>query len=381
MFYHKLGKIPRKRHVVFRSEEDSLFREQLMGLEGFSGISSLLYKHRLPTSTIRMEPVQVDTSELESPYPNLECQHFKTAQLKLDESVIQSRVPLLRNEQVSLAVSSLTPETIFRNASHHELYFLEEGRGVLESEFGSLNVVPGDYISIPKGITYQWQFESMAKYLLIQSLEPIVFPRRYLNSMGQFLESSPVCERDVRVPDRLLTRREEGIFKILVHRKGHYFEQILDHHPFDAVGWDGYLYPFAISIHDFEPIVGRLHQPPPVHQIFQSKHFVVCNFVPRLFDFHPEAIPAPYYHSNHDSDEVIYYVEGNFMSRKGVEKGSITLHPMGLPHGPQPGKVEDSIGLRETNELAVMVDVFQPLVVSAKARQVAQIDYMESWLE
>jgi len=352
-----------------------------MGMEGFSGIASILYKHRLPTSTIRMEEVQTQPLPEETSSDHLECQHFKTAQLPLDESLIHSRVPLLKNEQVSICVSTLAPDLIFRNASHHELYFIEEGRGILESEFGSLPFVPGDYVSIPKGITYQWKFESLARYLLIQSREPMVFPERYLNSMGQFLEHSPICERDIKVPEALVTHREEGAFKVLIHRNGSYFEQVLDHHPFDTVGWDGYLYPFGISIHDFEPIVGRIHLPPPIHQIFQSRHFVVCNFVPRLYDFHPEAIPAPYFHSNNDTDEVLYYVEGNFMSRRGIEKGSITLHPMGLPHGPQPGKTEESIGKKETNELAVMIDTFQPLLVTSKAKDVAQIDYAESWLE
>ncbi|MBT3785481.1 homogentisate 1,2-dioxygenase, partial [bacterium] len=380
MYYHKLGDLPRKRHTIFRRDNGELFREQLMGLAGFSGISSLLYKHRLPTATLRMEVVRTEPLPEESESKTIACQHFKTAQLPADESLIHARAALLSNSQVSVSVSTLPPNSLFRNASHHELYFIEEGRGILESEFGNLKFVPGDYVSIPKGITYHWRFESLARYLLVQSLEPMRFPSRYLNSMGQFLEHSPVCERDIRVPDELIPRVEEGSFKVLVHRNGAYFEQILAHHPFDTVGWDGCLYPFAISIHDFEPIVGRLHMPPPVHQMFESTHFVVCNFVPRLFDFHPEAIPAPYFHSNIDSDEVIYYVEGNFMSRRGVEKGSITLHPAGLPHGPQPGKTEESVGKKATSELAVMIDTFQPLMVTQRAESVAQADYVESWL-
>jgi homogentisate 1,2-dioxygenase len=381
MYYHKLGKIPRKRHIVFKKEDGSLYREQLMGLQGFSGPSSLLYKENLPTATSSMKKLAIgdqEGSEISTSFTNW---HFKTAALSTDESFFQSRVPLLKNPQVEIGVSTFSSNSILRNASHHELHFLHSGEGQLRSEFGTLNLHSGDYIYIPKGITHQWDFEGDVRVLLTQSLQPMEFPSRYLGATGQFLEHSPVCERDIRVPETLEPCLEKGDFRILVHRSGEYFEQVLDHHPFDTVGWDGYLYPFAISIHDFEPLVGRIHQPPPIHQIFNSAHFVVCNFVPRLFDFHPEAIPAPYFHSNTDSDEVLYYVDGEFMSRKGIEQGSITLHPAGIPHGPQPGKTEASVGVHETVELAVMIDTFEPLMVTDKALGIQQEDYVRSWLE
>jgi len=381
MYYHKLGKIPRKRHIVFKKADGSLYREQLMGLQGFSGPSSLLYKENMPTATTSMQRRAVLSPESLEVSTALTNWHFKTSGLSADESFFQSRIPLMKNPQVEIGTATNEKGALFRNASHHELHFIHSGEGQLKSEFGNLKIEAGDYVCIPKGITYQWEFKAESRVLWVQSLQPITFPRRYLGATGQFLEHSPVCERDIRVPDSLEPCFDRGEFSVLVHRSGEYFEQIMDHHPFDTVGWDGYLYPFAISIHDFEPLVGRIHQPPPIHQIFDSAHFVVCSFVPRLFDFHPEAIPAPYFHSNSDSDEVLYYVEGEFMSRKGIEQGSITLHPAGLAHGPQPGKTEASVGVRETVELAVMIDTFEPLMVTQKALGIRQEDYVRSWLE
>lgn len=381
MYYHKLGKLPAKRHTTFKKEDGSLYREHLMGLEGFSGISSLLYKEHYPSATLRMEELLSPEKSSQSADHKLDYWHFRTAKLKHFDNMIHSRRPLMGNDQCEISVSTCTVTEAFRNASHHELYYIDEGRGMLRSEFGLLSFVPGDYISIPKGITYQFEFEAEAKYLLTQSLSPICFPRRYLNKMGQFLEHSPVCERDIKVPTELDPQIQPGEVPVTIHRNGRYFRQVMEKSPFDTVGWDGYLYPYAISIHDFEPIVGRLHMPPPIHQMFESAHFVVCNFVPRLYDFHPDAIPAPYYHSNIDSDEVIYYCEGNFMSRSGIEKGSITLHPAGTVHGPQPGKIEASVGKKETNELAVMIDTFAPLKVYSCAREIQVLDYNESWIE
>lgn len=380
MYYTSLGKIPRKRHVAFRKTDGSLYREQLVGLEGFSGISSLLYKENLPSGTVKIEPLGISQQERVSPNTNLDYWHFRTAQLTPAATSIEARFPLLFNDQCQISVSTDTRSYLFRNASHHEIYFIDEGRGSLRTEYGVIDFVPGDYLVIPKGTTYQFDYEAIAKYLLIQSSASFSFPRRYLNSMGQFLENSPICERDIRPPNRLEPIFDINPTKVILHRCGHYYEQTMDHHPFDTVGWDGCLYPFAISIHDFEPVVGSLHLPPPVHQMFATEGFVICNFVPRLFDFHKEAVPAPYYHSNVDSDEVIYYVEGDFMSRSGIEKGSITLHPSGLVHGPQPGKTEASIGAVRTDELAVMIDTFKPLFINNTIQSVRQQDYAESWL-
>ncbi len=380
MFYVQLGQLPRKRHVAFKKDNGELFREQLFGLKGFSGISSLVYKEELPPATLFMRSAGKVLGETHPEDDFLAYRHLKTSGLPQEDSLAQKRRPLMYNHQVEISVGYGPPAGLFRNASHHELWYLETGEGRLISEFGILRVCAGDYVSIPKGITCEWDYSQDARFLLTQSLEPIVFPRRYLNEMGQFLEHSPICERDIKVPDELYNPQDKGETTVLIRRDSEYFEQGYNHHPFDTVGWDGYLYPFAISIHDFEPIVGRLHMPPPVHQIFESGHFVVCNFVPRLFDFHPEAIPAPYFHSNLDSDEVIFYVEGNFMSRSGIEPGSISLHPAGVPHGPQPGKTEASIGEKATEELAVMIDTFQPLKVTSRARMIEDEAYVRSWV-
>ncbi|PCJ21257.1 MAG: hypothetical protein COB02_01345 [Candidatus Cloacimonadota bacterium] len=380
MFYHKLGKLPRKRHVVFK-EKDQLIYEKLMGQEGFSGVSSLLYKKKIPCSTVDISPILDKTLSSNIENRHLNNKHYKTQKLDIDLDIFSARIPLLKNAEIEISVSTFLYDGLFVNSSHHEVYFIEEGEGSLNSEFGVLPIKTGDYVVIAKGLYYQWNIKTKVKYLLIQSKQPIKFPKRYLNSMGQFLEDSPICERDIKVPTHLSSILDDNEHKILGRRDDEYFEVTLDHHPFDTVGWDGYLYPYSISIHDFEPLVGRLHMPPPIHQIFESTHFVICNFVPRLYDFHPEAIPAPYYHHNIDSDEVLYYVKGNFMSRSGIEQGSITLHPAGLVHGPQPGKVEESIGKKDTNELAVMIDTFQPLYSSKKAENIAVKDYHKSWLK
>ena len=338
MYYASLGKVPRKRHVAFRQDDGSLYREQLVGLEGFSGISSLLYKNDYPSATVKISELNINQNDYVEGDFNLSYWHFKTAQMMPTGNPLTARFPILYNDQCQISVSTELSSSLFRNVSHHELYFIDEGRGSLITEYGVIDFSPGDYLVIPKSTTYQFNLEGTVKYLLIQSLSAFTFPERYLNKMGQFLEHSPVCERDIRPPSRLEPVLDSLETQVILHRNGCYYEQLMDHHPFDTIGWDGYLYPYAISIHGFEPIVGSLHMPPPVHQIFTSGGFVVCNFVPRLFDFHEDAVPAPYYHSNVDSDEVIYYVEGDFMSRSGIEKGSITLHPAGLAHGPQPGK-------------------------------------------
>jgi homogentisate 1,2-dioxygenase len=283
---------------------------------------------------------------------------------------------------VTLSVSRPTESMayFYRNAQAYEVWFAHEGSGTLHTQFGQLDFVPGDYIVIPYGTTWQMALNGEARFLVIESPSQIEPPKRYLNQYGQLLEHAPYCERDIRAPEILEAHTETGEYEVRVKVRNRITRHILDHHPLDVVGWDGYLYPWIFSIHDFEPITGRVHQPPPVHQTFQGHNFVVCSFVPRLFDYHPQGIPAPYNHSNVNSDEVIYYCDGNFMSRRGINKYDITMHPSGLPHGPQPGATEASIGAVKTEELAVMVDTFNPLNVAIDALEIEKPEYMSSWL-
>lgn len=381
--YHKLGDVPRKRHTVFRQPDGSLYHEHLMGSRGFSGPATLLYHRRAPTSVLSTRLIK----PLEwhgDPDPVLKMRHFRTHQLPRGASPTLDRAPLLYNRDVALSLAQPvgTDEFFYRNAEGDELVFVAEGSGVLESQLGDLAYKPGDYVIVPRGILHRWRpAEGMTRMLIVESAGSIRPPTRYCNERGQFLEHSPYCERDIRRPETLSPRDEAGEFRLVVKQYNALSEVVLDHHPFDVVGWDGYYYPWALSIHDFEPIVGSLHQPPPVHQTFQGDNFVVCSFVPRLFDFHPDAVPVPYNHSNVHSDEVIYYANNEFMSRKGIEFGSLTLHPAGLPHGPHPGRVEAALGKKRTDELAVMLDTFHPLRVSRQAVEVEDAEYARSWLK
>ncbi|OYD09893.1 homogentisate 1,2-dioxygenase [Paludifilum halophilum] len=381
-FYHRLGKIPHKRHIQFKKEDGTLYREEVMGTKGFSGIESILYHHYPPTQVSRVEKVRDWKASLEEPGPNRH-RHLQTFQAPAGKDPIDGRVHLLVNEDVALGVANpVEPmDYFFRNSDGDEILFVHEGEGELQTVFGTLSYRPGDYIVIPVGTTYRIEMKSeRTRFLIIESYGEITPPKRYRNEFGQLMEHSPYCERDIRVPERLDTRVEEGAFEVRVKARDQLNAYTYDFHPFDVVGWDGYLYPWIFNVDDFEPITGRIHQPPPVHQTFAGPNFVVCSFVPRLYDYHPESIPAPYYHSNVDSDEVLYYVDGNFMSRKGVREGSITLHPSGLPHGPHPGKAEASIGKKGTEELAVMVDTFRPLHVTQAALEMEDPDYIYSWL-
>jgi homogentisate 1,2-dioxygenase len=383
-FYHKLGRVPHKRHTVFSNSEDGIHYEHLMGNLGFTGLQSLLYTLRRPTAVISSElDRELDwTSEKERP---LRMRHLRAHRLPATGgSPTTDRTPLLFNDDIaiSLARPAGKDEFFYRNAQGDEIVFVTRGGGVLESQFGELIVRQGDYVVIPRGIIHRWRLEQDdAIFLTVESRGHVRTPRRYRNEHGQLLEHSPFCERDIRAPEALPVYDEAGEFPILVKKENALHRVVLDHHPFDVVGWDGYYYPWALNIDDFEPIVGRLHQPPPVHQTFSGDGWVLCSFVPRLFDFHPDAVPAPYNHSNVMSDEVLYYCNDEFMSRKGIELGSLTLHPDGLPHGPQPGKTEASIGQKETNELAVMIDTFAPLRVSRAALECEDPDYQRSWLE
>jgi homogentisate 1,2-dioxygenase len=385
-FYHRLGEIPHKRHTQFRQPGGSLYREQVMGTKGFSGVQSIVYHRRPPTAILKIEDCGPVTIPLAEPGA-LRHRHFRTAQLKADGDIVHGRQPLLHNKDVTISLAlPQQPMQLadgrpywYRNGEGDELIFVHQGEGRLETTFGDLPFRRGDYLVIPIGTTWRMAVSGATRMLVLEvhgSIEP---PRRYRNEYGQLLEHSPYCERDIRVPLELPSHDELGEFPVLVRAHNRLTMHTLDHHPLDTVGWDGFLYPWAFNIEDFEPITGRVHQPPPVHQTFQGPNFVVCSFVPRLFDYHPQAIPAPYNHSNVDSDEVLYYVEGNFMSRRGIDESSITLHPSGLPHGPHPGTTEASIGKERTEELAVMIDTFHPLYVTQAAQTIEDEHYAYSW--
>ena len=382
-FYARLGEVPHKRHTQFRKPAGGLYREELMGLEGFSSLSSLLYHHYLPPRVVSVEdlgPAKPNLTE----YGPIRHRAFATQDLAPGGDAVSARRDLFGNRDVTLALSRPTQnmQYAYRNAQAYETWFVHEGRGALRSQFGRLHFQPGDYIVIPFGVTWLIELETPeARFFIIEAPSQIEPPKRYRNEYGQLLEHAPYCERDIRIPEVLETNTEPGDFEVRIKVRDRITRHILDHHPFDVVGWDGFLYPWIFSIHDFEPITGRVHQPPPVHQTFQAHNFVICSFVPRLFDYHPQAIPAPYNHSNVNSDEVIYYVDGDFMSRRGIDRYDITLHPYGLPHGPQPGATEASIGKTRTEELAVMVDTFYPLHVTSQALELEKPGYMASWLE
>ncbi|HEY5982335.1 MAG TPA: homogentisate 1,2-dioxygenase [Anaerolineales bacterium] len=382
-FYHRLGQVPHKRHTQFKKPDGKLYREELMGLEGFSSIQSLLYHHFLPPRIVKSEDLGPRKPEVVEFGP-IQHRAFRAAQAPLAGDPLSARIPLLSNNDVTLGIShaNKSMDYFYRNAQSYETWWVHEGRGTLKTQFGSLPFHEGDYIVIPFGTTWQMILDTPeARFFTIENPSQLEPPKRYRNEFGQMLEHAPYSERDIRVPETLETHTERGSFEVRIKVRDRLTRHELDHHPFDVVGWDGYLYPWIFNINDFEPITGRVHQPPPAHQCFQGHNFVVCSFVPRLFDYHPDAIPAPYNHSNVNSDEVIYYAEGNFMSRKGIDKYDISLHPYGLPHGPQPGMTEASIGKKETNELAVMVDTFFPLHLTKQALELEKKEYMASWLE
>ncbi len=382
--YHQLGQIPHKRHTTFRKPDGNLYYEQLFGTEGFSGMSSLLYHVHRPTM-IRDIRRAVDVTPVAAVEKNIRPYMLKGFDIAPADDFLQSRVPVLFNSDVHLSLAA--PRTsltsyFYKNADADELLFVHRGTGKLRTMLGTINFSYGDYLVIPRGIIYQIEFDSTDNRLfVVESFSPILTPHRYRNEFGQLLEHSPFCERDIRRPSDLETHDEKGEFIIRIRKENMLHEVVYASHPFDIIGWDGYNYPYAFSIHDFEPITGRVHQPPPVHQTFEARNFVVCSFCPRLYDYHPQSIPAPYNHSNIDSDEVLYYVDGDFMSRNHVDKGYISLHPGGIPHGPHPGAYERSIGQKETHELAVMVDTFRPLRVTQAALKISDDSYVNSWLD
>jgi homogentisate 1,2-dioxygenase len=382
-FYHKLGTFPSKRHTAFRKEGGGIHFEHLMGNLGFTGLQSLLYTLRRPTTVKAVEfawstPLEAATED------DLRMRHLRTHHLASPGgSAVRDRVPLVFNNDVTISLTRPTAadDFFYRNGRADEVLYVTRGTGVLESQFGNLKYREGDYLVIPRGIIHRVVPDAGQQiHLVIESRGHIRTPKRYRNAQGQLLEHSPFCERDIRAPEDLVVHDEVGDFEVITRVGENCHRVVMDHHPFDTVGWDGCYYPWAFSIHDFEPIVGRLHQPPPVHQTFEGDGFVICSFVPRLYDFHPEAVPAPYNHSNVMTDEVLYYCNDEFMSRAGIETGSLTHHPDGLPHGPQPGRTEASIGQTKTDELAVMLDTFAPLQVAQGALAGEDKDYPTSWL-
>jgi len=383
-YYHSLGSLPHKRHTQFRKPDGKLYAEELFSTEGFSNDYSLMYHNHPPTDIIGTDD-PYDVLPVIAEEKMLKHRSFEAFKINPKGDFLASRKTVLVNNDchIVLAAPELgMNEYFYKNADADELIFIHEGSGVLKTLYGNLEFGYGDYLIVPRGTIYQVEFKDTKNRLfIVESFSPIRFPKKYLSKNGQLLEHSPYCERDIRAPKELVTIDEKGDFLIRTKKKGRMFGIHYGHHPFDVIGWDGCCYPFAFSIHDFEPITGRVHQPPPVHQTFEGNNYVVCSFVPRLFDYHPQSIPAPYNHSNIDSDELIYYVDGDFMSRKNVTRGMITLHPGGIPHGPHPGAVEKSIGARETKELAVMVDTFHPLQLTIDALDIENPNYTMSWAE
>ncbi len=382
--YHQLGSFPQKRHTIFEKPDGGYYYEQLFGTEGFHGHSSLSYHVHRPTQVkeiIRSYSVEPKIAIGK----NIKALLLKGFELQPAADFLESRKPMLVNSDCTIGLAapqeSLT-SYFYKNADSDEMLFIHKGKGKLRTMLGNIPFEYGDYLIIPRGMIYQIEFETADNRLFyVESHAPFYTPKRYKNASGQMLEHAPFCERDFKLPTELETHDEKGDFVIKIKKENMIHEVVYATHPFDVIGWDGYNFPYGFSIHNFEPITGRVHQPPPVHQTFETSTFVVCSFCPRLYDYHPKAIPAPYNHSNIDSDEVLYYVDGDFMSRNNIEVGHITLHPKGIPHGPAPGAMERSIGKTETEELAVMVDTFRPLMVTEEAMGLDDGQYYKSWTE
>lgn len=384
-YYYRLGEIPAKRHIQFRQPDSSLYYEELVSSKGFSGIYSNLYHTYAPTRIKKvLDSVPVPLKML-TERPLLQT-HLKTSVAQsTGKDFLEARKILMANHDIRIAIcnpENLKMDYYYKNGEADELIYIHDGNGYLYSQFGKLRIKKGDYVVIPRTTIYRIEFDSQPVRLLItESMTPIETVKRYRNELGQLLEHSPYCERDIHPPQALITETKKGEYLVKIKKGGFMHQYLYEHSPLDLVGWDGFLYPYTFSIYDFEPITGRIHLPPPIHQTFQCGGAVICSFVPRLFDYHPLSIPAPYNHSNIDSDEVLFYAEGEFMSRKGIDRGSFTLHPGGLPHGPHPGTVEKSIGAKETHEYAVMIDTFKPLFITEEALPFVDENYPMSWTE
>lgn len=382
--YHKLGQYPQKRHTVFQDNKGAYYYEQLFGTEGFHGMSSLLYHVHRPTQ-IKEILSSKDVAPKIAIGKNIKPLLLQGFEVAPADDFLDSRIALLTNSDCTMGVAAPRKsqrDYFYKNADSDEMLFIHRGKGTLRTLMGNIPFEYGDYLVIPRGMIYQMEFETEDNRLFwLETPHPLYTPKRYKNSHGQHLEHSPFCERDFKLPVELETYDQKGDFLMKIKKENMLHDLVYATHPFDVVGWDGYNFPWGFSIHNFEPITGRVHQPPPVHQTFETAAFVVCSFCPRLYDYHPKAIPAPYNHSNIDSDEVLYYVDGDFMSRNNIKQGHLTLHPKGIPHGPAPGAMERSIGQTETAELAVMVDTFRPLMVTEAAMQIDDGKYYKSWTE
>lgn len=381
--YQQRGSIPQKRHIVFNKQSGGIYHEELFGTEGFSSLSSLVY-HIYPPTMVKEMGKPYSVKPVIAIEDNLKALSFSGFDIPVEEDYIKSRKTLFLNNDLSIGIakpSTSMENYFFKNADADELLFIHKGSGVLKSMYGSVDFEYGDYIVIPRGTVYQLKFNTSDNHILfVESYSPIHTPKRYRNEFGQLLEHSPFCERDFKLPNRLETIDQKGEFLINIKKRGLIYPYLYETHPFDVVGWDGCNYPYVFSIFNFEPITGRIHLPPPIHQNFEGRNFVICSFVPRLYDYHPQAIPAPYHHSNIDSDEILYYVDGDFMSRNNIKSGQFTLHPAGIPHGPHPGAIERSIGQKETKELAVMIDPFSPMMITEDALKYEVKDYYKSWV-
>ncbi len=379
-FYQKRGKIPPKRHTQFRDSRNQLYWEELISREGFSSIYSNVYHLQPPTAVEAVGDFRPIV--LESWKNQHRAMHVMTNRIKSGGDAITARIPLFFNSDCIIFKAHIKESMtyLYRNGHRDELLFIQSGKGTFQSNFGNLDIKPGDYVVVPRGVIWDMNIQSPVRMLVLETNGPIETPTRYRNQSGQLLEHAPYCERDLRTPEFVQPIDSEDSVDVIVKLQAGFQTYTYQHHPFDLIGWDGYYFPWVFNINDFEPITGRIHQPPPVHQTFQAPGLVVCSFVPRLFDYHPQAIPAPYAHSNVDSDEILFYVKGNFMSREGIEEESITYHPMGLPHGPQPGKIEQSIGVKDTTELAVMIDTFAPLQPCASLQDIDDDTYPFSWI-
>ena len=386
-FYLKQGHIPAKRHTVFKKYDGSLLYEELMSREGFSYVYSNLYHIHMPTQIIeigKLSEINFKFSKDKTHRPR----HIRTSQISSSGDIVSSRKLLFFNQDLNIYKSHVSEnmsyigcdDNFYKNGNYDELIYIQEGEGVIKTQLGDITYKNGDYLVIPRGIIWKMIVSKDSKILIIESVAPIETPSKYRNRLGQLLEHSPFCERDIKTPELSEPINKSGRFLVKVRTDKGIQDIFYAKHPFDVVGWDGYYFPWKLNIDDFEPIVGSIHQPPPVHQVFQSRGFVICSFVSRLFDFHPQAIPAPYPHSNVDSDEVLFYSKGDFMSRKGIQAESISYHPMGIPHGPHPGKYEASIGKKSTDELAVMVDTFKPLNIASDTDECDDSEYPKSWI-
>lgn len=381
--YHRLGELPAKKHIQFRKADGGLYTEQLISTHGFSGPMSTTYHIQMPTEVAgwrdlgSVRPVYLEDEALRH-------RHLRTGRMEARGDFLSGRVLLMGNGDCTwsqaLVAEGMSEGRFFKNTEADEILFVHDGTGVLRSMYGDVEVGPGDYVVVPRGTIYRLDFESYpVRMIAIESFGPVTTPKRYRNEYGQLMEHAPFSERDFRGPSSLRTYDEAGRFEVVVASRGRHTLYEYRFHPFDIVGWDGFVYPVAFNINAFQPITGQIHMPPPIHQTFLGNGFVICSFVPRALDFHPLAVKIPYNHSNVDSDEVLYYVNDKFGSRKGIEEGSITLHPLGIPHGPQPGAVEASMAHTETKELAVMLDTYRPLKLTAAAVGIEDPDYWKSW--